>query len=199
MARPRGSTSEITGQRLRAAALRLFARHGFAAVSMRQIAAGAGVQAGTLYLHFADKEDLLFDLLRSHMEDLIAAWDGQARPEGPLDRLREFVGFHLGRNRDHPDAVFLSYMELRNLGPANFARIESLRRDYEDRLSAILAEGEAAGVFACPDVKLATMAIIAMLNGVNTWYREGGRLTRERVGEIYWGMVRQAVAASGRA
>lgn len=193
MARRTGSHSDITGPRIRAAALKLFARQGFAAVSMRQIAAEVGLQAGALYLYTPDKETLLFDLLRTHMEDLIAAYDTEAMPDGVLARLDHFVRFHMGRNLDHAEGVFLSYMELRNLGPENFARIEALRRAYEDRLAAILREGQVAGLFRLADVRLATMAIIAMVNGVNTWFRQGGRLSRAEVGAIYVDMVRKAV------
>ncbi len=195
MARKTGSHSEITGPRIRSAALRLFARDGFAAVSMRQIAAEVGVQAGALYLYTPDKQTLLFDLLKAHMDELIAAWKAEPAPVTPTARLETFVRFHIRFNLDRPDAVFLSYMELRNLSPENFAEIEALRRDYENQLETILSEGQAAGVFAAPDTKLATLAIIAMLTGVNTWYREGGRLSRDRVGDIYWDMVRKAVAA----
>ncbi|MCB2117379.1 MAG: TetR family transcriptional regulator [Rhodobacteraceae bacterium] len=195
MARKMGSHSEITGPRIRAAALKLFARHGFAAVSMRQIAAEVGVQAGALYLYTPDKETLLFDLLKEHMDELLAAWRAEPRGTAPLARLEAFVRFHIRHNLDRPDAVFLSYMELRNLGPANFAAIEALRRDYEDQLEAILRDGAIAGTFAAPDTKIATLAIIAMLTGVTTWYREGGRLSRDRVGDIYWDMVRRAVCA----
>ena len=195
MARKTGSHSEITGPRIRSAALRLFARDGFAAVSMRQIASEVGVQAGALYLYTPDKQTLLFDLLKAHMDELIAAWKAEPAPVTPTDRLEAFVRFHIRFNLDRPDAVFLSYMELRNLSPENFAEIEALRRDYENQLETILSEGQAAGVFAAPDTKLATLAIIAMLTGVNTWYREGGRLSRDRVGDIYWDMVRKAVAA----
>ncbi len=195
MARKTGSHSEITGPRVRDAALRLFARHGFAAVSMRQIAAEVGVQAGALYLYTPDKETLLFDLLRSHMDDLITAWD-MADPGGPPSRrLEAFVRFHIGFNLERPDAVFLSYMELRNLGSANFAAVEALRKDYETRLETILRDGRADGDFVLPDTKIATLAIIAMLTGVNTWYREGGRLSRAAVGDLYWTMVRKSVAA----
>ncbi|OYX45250.1 MAG: TetR family transcriptional regulator [Rhodobacterales bacterium 32-67-9] len=195
MARKTGSHSEITGPRIRGAALRLFARHGFAAVSMRQIAAEVGVQAGALYLYTPDKETLLFDLLKAHMDELIAAWEAEPKGDGPLARLEGFVRFHIRFNLERPDAVFLSYMELRNLGPDNFAAIEALRRDYETRLETILRDGQAAGLLAAPDTKIASLAIIAMLTGVNTWYREGGRLSRQRVGDIYWDMVRKAVAA----
>lgn len=195
MARKKGSTSEITGPRIRAAALGLFARYGFAAVSMRQIAVEVGVQAGALYLYTADKEALLFDLLSTHMEELIAAYDVRPQHKDPVAGLEAFARFHLGYNLDHPDLVFLSYMELRNLGAPSFARIEALRRSYEDRLARILAEGADTGLFRLPDVKLAVMAIIAMINGVNTWYREGGRLSRAAVGDIYWDMVRRLVSA----
>ncbi len=195
MARKTGSHSEITGPRIREAALRLFARHGYAAVSMRQIAAEVGVQAGALYLYTPDKETLLFDLLRSHMDDLIAAWD-EADPGGlPTARVEAFVRFHIRFNLERPDAVFLSYMELRNLGPENFAAVEALRKDYETRLETILRDGRVTGDFVLPDTKIATLAIIAMLTGVNTWYREGGRLSRAAVGDLYWNMVRKSVAA----
>ena len=69
MARTQGSHSGITGPRIRAAALALFARHGYAAVSMRQIAAEVGVQAGALYNYTTDKQALLFSLLRGHMDE----------------------------------------------------------------------------------------------------------------------------------
>jgi AcrR family transcriptional regulator len=199
MARRTGSTAEVTGPRVRAAALRLFARHGFAAVSMRQIAAEVGLQAGALYLYTADKESLLFDLLRSHMEELIAALRTEVWPDDPAARLSRFVAFHIRRNLDHPDAVFLSYMELRNLGPQNFAAVERLRADYEATLSTILKDGVERGQFRVPDVRLATMAVIAMLNGVNTWFREGGRLGRTEVIDIQSAMVLRAVGAGDRA
>ena len=195
MARKTGSHSEITGPRIRDAALKLFARHGFAAVSMRQIAAEVGVQAGALYLYTPDKETLLFDLLKAHMDDLLAAWEAEDPGGAPVARLEGFVRFHIRFNLERPDAVFLSYMELRNLGAANFAAIEALRKTYETQLETILRDGQGAGVFALPDTKIATLAIIAMLTGVNTWYREGGRLDRDAVGDIYWDMVRKAVAA----
>jgi len=195
MARKTGSHSEITGPRVRVAALRLFARHGFAAVSMRQIAAEVGVQAGALYLYTKDKQSLLFDLMCAHMEELLEAWLAEPQGETPLERLEAFSRFHIRFHLERSDAVFIAYMELRNLAPENFATIEALRRQYEDALEQILRDGARAGVFNVPDTKLATMAVIAMLTGVNTWYREGGRLSRDRVEQIYWDMVRKSVGA----
>ncbi|MCR9149091.1 MAG: TetR/AcrR family transcriptional regulator [Rhodobacteraceae bacterium] len=195
MARKTGSHSDITGPRVQQAALRLFARHGYAAVSMRQIAAEVGVQAGALYNYTPDKQSLLFDLMRGHMEDLMAERAARGGQGGPLARLEEFTRFHIAFHLERPDAVFVSYMELRNLEPKNFAVIEGLRRGYENELQGILEDGVAEGVFAVADPKVATLAVIAMLTGVTTWYRREGRLSPAEVGTLYWDMVRKAVAA----
>ena len=56
MARTLGSHAKHTKPKISAIALNLFSEQGFAAVSMRQIAAKAGLQAGALYNYFPDKE-----------------------------------------------------------------------------------------------------------------------------------------------
>ncbi len=195
MARTQGSHSDITRPKVAEAALRLFARHGYAAVSMRAIAAEVGVQVGTLYHYTPDKQALLYDLLSGHMAALMAAHDGLDQTGDAAARLERFVRFHIGYHLDRPEAVFIAYMELRNLTLANFTRIEALRRSYEDRLEAVLTAGAASGAFHVPDSRIATMAVIAMLTGVTTWYRPGGRLTGADVADLYWDMVCRAVTA----
>ena len=196
MARKTGSHADITGPRIRAAAQMLFARHGFAAVSMRRIAAEVGVQAGALYLYTKDKQSLLFDLMQAHMDDLLAAWAKEDKGATPPEQLDAFARFHIRFHLERPDAVFIAYMELRNLTDKNFAILERQRRAYEASLERILADGRASGDFEFADSKLAAMAIIAMLTGVNTWYRPDGRLNRDEVGEIYARMVRNSVRES---
>lgn len=193
MARTQGSRSKITGPRVREAALQLFAKHGFAAVSMRQIAAEVGVQAGALYNYTPDKQDLLFSLMKDHMDALLEAFHALPPEADPVKRLERFVRFHIGFHLPRSEAVFVSYMELRNLTEENFAAIERLRHGYEDQLETILKAGQDAGCFAIDDRRIATLAVIAMLTGVTTWYRPGGRLSAEQVSDQYWTMVRNAV------
>ncbi|QOL80724.1 TetR/AcrR family transcriptional regulator [Pseudooceanicola spongiae] len=195
MARTAGSTSSETGHRLRQAAVALFARHGYAAVSMRQIAAATGVQVGALYNHTADKQSLLFDLLSDHMDALLAALEAEALPDDPLAALEAFTRFHLRYHAARPDAVFIAYMELRNLTPDNFARVEAQRRAYEAQLEDILRRGSKAEVMRFDDAKLACLAIIALLTGVTTWFRADGRLRQSEVEDIYWSMTRRLVSA----
>ncbi len=192
MARKTGSHSEITGPRIQDAALKLFARHGYAAVSMRQIAAEVGVQAGALYNYVPHKQALLFELMRGHMVALLDAADAALEPAARPDAALEgFVRFHIGYHLGRVDLVFISYMELRALEPENFSVIEALRGRYEDRLEAILSDGK--DVFDVKDTKLATLALIAMLTGVTNWFRESGRLSPEGVADSYVEMARRMV------
>lgn len=195
MARKQGSHSDITGPRVRDAALRLIARHGYAAVSMRQIAAEVGIQAGALYNYTPDKQTLLFDLMQGHMTDLLAALKAADLKGDALARLEGFTRFHIRFHMPRPDQVFVSYMELRNLSDENFAAVEAMRRRYEDVLESILRAGEEEGVFLVPDPRVTTMALIAMLTGISNWYRAGGRLETEKIEAIYWDMVRRSVTA----
>ncbi|KGJ22473.1 TetR/AcrR family transcriptional regulator [Paracoccus panacisoli] len=198
MARTQGSRAEITGPLVRQAARRLFARHGYGAVTMRQIAAAVGVQAGALYAYTPDKQALLADLLREHMELLLAAWadsHDHSPDRSALERLERFVRFHIAYSLDHPDEVFLSYMELRSLTPENHAAIAALRGRYEDALTGILRAGAVSGEMRLDDPRLAAMALIAMLTGVTNWYREGGRLDRAALADHYWRLARGAVGA----
>ncbi len=191
-----GTKGETTAARARSAALRLFARHGYAAVSMREIAGEVGVGAGALYNHFATKQDLLNELMIGHMTDLLAAWDAEpaaCSDADPVLALEAFTRFHIRFHRSKADEVFVSYMELRSLEQPNFHRIEKLRGTYESRFAAILERGAALGVFHAPEPKITAMALIGMLTGVTGWYRKGGRLSAANIEELYVDMVARAV------
>ncbi|WP_428649020.1 TetR/AcrR family transcriptional regulator [Roseibium sp.] len=182
-----------TAERVRKAALKRFAASGYAAVSMREIAADVGVQPGALYNHFPTKQDILKDLMLSHMADLLAAWENAGFPDG-TDPLERFVRFHIRYHLERADEVFISYMELRNLEPENFTLVEAERQRYESILTGILDRGAREGRYSIEDPKVATRAIIAMLTGIPSWYREGGSLSERDIENLYLTMVRKTVA-----
>jgi len=191
MARKSGSSGEKTRAMVEEAAIRLIARHGFAAVSMRQIAREVGVQAGALYLYTPDKQSLLRDIMRGHLEHLLQSWQDHA-PDAEMPaiaRLERFVRFHIDYHILRAEKVFISYMELRNLEQENFAEIERLRRSYEHLVEEILTAGAAEGVFHHADTRLTTLAMIAMLTGVSTWYRDDGRLPPQAIATRYVDMA----------
>jgi AcrR family transcriptional regulator len=175
---PARAKGQETAARVRTAALKRFAASGYAAVSMREIAAEVGVQPGALYNHFPTKQDILKDLMLSHLAELFAAWDATPFPTG-MDPLERFVRFHIRYHLERAEAVFIAYMELRNLEPENFAAVEAERRRYEAILTGILEEGAAAGRYAVSEPQVTTRAVIAMLARRRRGRAPAARLARQ--------------------
>lgn len=191
MARRVGSDGARTEAAIRDAALRLIARYGYEALSMRRLAAEVGLGAAALYRYFPNKQAMLFSLLKAHMEELLAAWEPARLPDSaPAPaRLEAFTRFHIRHHLPRAEGVFLSYMELRSLTRENFQAIEGLRRRYEGDLARILADGAADGTLSLDHARVTARAIIALLTGITTWYRVHGPLSPEDVEEIYWNIV----------
>ena len=193
MARTSGSYAKLTKPKISEIALHLFAERGYAAVSMRQIASKVGLQAGALYNYFPDKQTILADLLINHMENLLKTWHQQKLPQKSYKLLEFFVDFHIEYHLNRPEEVFIAYMELRNLNPYNFQKIEKLRNKYERILSEILTVGVNKNLFSCENTKVTSLAIIGMLKEVHTWYKKGGKISVPEMKSIYREIVLKAV------
>jgi AcrR family transcriptional regulator len=191
MARRVGSDGARTEAAIRDAALRLIARYGYEALSMRRLAEEIDLGAAALYRYFPNKQAMLFSLLKTHMTELLAAW-AKARPPNSASapaRLEAFTRFHIRHHLPRATGVFLSYMELRSLSLENFEVIEAMRRQYEQDLARILADGAAAGTLTMDHSRVTARAIIALLTGITTWYRDGGPLDATEIEEIYWNIA----------
>ena len=197
MARTAGSNGEKTMQALREQATLLIARHGFEAVTMRQLGDAVGVGAPALYRYFPTKQDLLATLIGEHMADLADGWaravSGLTTPDARLDA---FVAHHIAFHVERRLSTQIANLELRSLDPANLTAAMKARNDYERQLRLILRDGVEAGLFDIDDLALAAMAIIQMITGVIVWFRPGERLTVEDVTAQYQTMVRRLVGAS---
>ena len=193
MARTLGSYAKLTKPKISKIALNLFAERGYAAVSMRQIAAKVGLQVGALYNYFPDKQTILSELLINHMENLLQTWQKQKLPNKSDKLLEFFVDFHIEYHLNRPEEVFIAYMELRNLNPDNFRKIEKLRNKYEMILSEILADGVNKNLFSCVETKITSLAIIGLLKEVNTWYKKDGRISVPEIKSFYQEIVLKAV------
>ncbi|HRJ59667.1 MAG TPA: TetR/AcrR family transcriptional regulator [Azospirillaceae bacterium] len=197
MARTAGSNGAKTLEAIREAGADLIYRHGYEAMSLRALAAAVGVQVGSLYNHIKTKQDLLFFLMRSHMEQLLAerdACEGVFPPAPPPARLRAFVEFHLGFHLTRKRDISLANFELRSLEPDNYAVVVAMRADYERTLTDILTAGRESGAFAVPEPRLAAFGILSMLTGACMWYRPEGRLSKADIIAAYTDMATKSVA-----
>ena len=197
MARTTGSDGEKTEAAVREAAVSLIARLGYEAMSMRQLAAEVGVQAAALYRYFPTKEDLLFTLMREHMEGLLKAWEA-ARPASadPVTRLAAYVENHIAFHIERRHATHVSNMELRSLSHERLTQILKMRTTYEKELRTVLRDGIETGAFEIDDTGLTAMALIQMMTGVIVWFRPGERLSIAEVTASYLSMTMRLVGAT---
>jgi AcrR family transcriptional regulator len=195
MARKLGSSGPKTEKAIRAAGLKLIHAHGYEGMSLRQLAAEVGLQQSSLYNHIRTKQDLLADLLRAHMLDLLASLDqALAGVETTLARLRAFIAFHLHYHMTRQAEVFVINFELRSLDAANYAEIVDLRQRYEQRLADILATGMRDKSLRKADVQVASYALLAMLTGICTWYKPDGRLSEAEIITVHTDLILRGLA-----
>ncbi|HET7500127.1 MAG TPA: helix-turn-helix domain-containing protein, partial [Kofleriaceae bacterium] len=77
--------------RILTAAERIFARHGFFAARVSEIAKEAGVADGTIYLYFKSKDDLLISLFESRMKQVNDSLRAAIADRSPIEQLRAFI------------------------------------------------------------------------------------------------------------
>lgn len=188
-----GRSRQDTLSQIRAAGLQLIYQRGYEGMGLRLLAAEAGIGQSTLYGHYANKQEVLVDLICRHMEELLSCLDRAVPADAPpFERFLTFLRFHLTYHMRRPREVFICYSELRSLEPANLARVTDLRRRYEHALIAIIRDGMAAGVMRRADPRVAAYGLLAMLSGVPVWFDPKGPLSEEEVCAEY---IRLAVAA----
>src|SRR5690242_6756984 len=110
MSRAAGSNGQRTAAAIRRVGLRLIYRRSFEAMSLRELAAEVGIQAASLYHHIRTKQDLLFELIREHMENLLAQSDAalDKAPVGATERLRAFIAHHILYHLEKKQEVFIA-------------------------------------------------------------------------------------------
>lgn len=164
-----------TRRRIRDAAIRLFGENGFAATSMRDLAGATGLQAASLYGHFASKEDLLLEVLDDLGDVFLAGAKAivasRASAEG---KLRALFVFHFRVVSGNLFAATVHFHEYRHLSAERKRRIVRKRDDYGRAVSAIVAGGIADGSFREVDLSLTTIQILSVLNYTYHWYSPRG-------------------------
>jgi TetR/AcrR family fatty acid metabolism transcriptional regulator len=130
------------------AATQVFARRGYFQSQVADIAREAGVAAGTVYLYFRSKDDLLVSLFERTMREAIA--EGRAALEGladPRERLTRIARLHLERLGRDRDLAVVFQVELRQSTKFMQRFSSTYLRDYLGQIRDTLAQGQAAGQF----------------------------------------------------
>lgn len=155
-----------------AAAAREFSAKGYESSSLRDIAAAAGVLAGSLYYHFRSKDELFATVHAEGFRQLHAALD--AALEGvtePWARLEAACAAHLDQLVNGNDVAVVTATSLfRTMGPALQRRLNRQRDDYEQRFRALIADLDLPRRV---DRSMLRLLLLGALNWARLWYRPG--------------------------
>jgi TetR/AcrR family fatty acid metabolism transcriptional regulator len=159
-------------ERILKAAVKVFARSGFYATRVSEIAKAAGVADGTIYLYFKSKDELLVSLFEDRVSKLLAFMQ-EAVPKlpSPPERLRAVINMQLGLlegERELAEVITIILRQSTRL-MKEFAAPKFLA--YLDGISSIVQEGQASGVFR-KDISpsIAARAVFGALDGITlTW------------------------------
>ena len=163
------------------AAAHLFHEKGYAATSIQDVAEAVGILKGSLYYYINSKEDLLFAILQDcHHASMRQLHEWQQVEGDVLVRLRAFIEGHVLANVGNLVKIGVFLHDFRYLSEDRRAAIVADRDVYDGYLRNLIREGQKAGVVdADADPKLASMALLGMMNWVYQWYHADGRVSPE--------------------
>lgn len=141
------SEREGKRERILLAAERIFARHGFFAARVSEIAKEAGVADGTIYLYFKSKDDLLISYFEQRMTQVNEALRAAIAGVPPKDQLRAFIKAYLQLVHDEPGAAEVLTIELRQSSKFMKEYDNPQFVDFLRTLGGILAAGQERGEY----------------------------------------------------
>jgi AcrR family transcriptional regulator len=200
MARSRASTYEDQSALILACAAELFARKGFSAATMNDVAAASAVSKATLYHYYRDKRSLLAQIALAHVQRLEAlVREVKSHGRAPNEELQALIEHFMAAyaNAQHEHRVLTE--DVKFLGDDERHEVEAAQR----RVVAAFA-GTIARVRADLKAQATPLAMLlfGMINWTFTWLKPGGAMTHAELApmvvQLFAGGL-PAVAAPSRA
>jgi AcrR family transcriptional regulator len=183
---PRGRAPGYDTQReqILARAAELFARQGYTATSMNQVALACGVSKPSLYHYVRDKYQLLVEIAEDHVGRLkVIAAEAHARPSKPEARVRAMIASFLEVYAESQAAHRVLTEDVKFLEPADRKRVLDVQREVVASFADAIADTR-------PELRAAelhrplTMLLFGMMNWMFMWLQPGGKLTHAALAPV---------------
>jgi len=166
-------------------AVRVFARQGYHAAKMSRIAEEAGVAAGSLYLYFRNKDNLLQEIIDCTWEEMKRRYEENVSDEGlsPADKLVALIDSVFDLFMDDPDRAIIFVNEQHHLEQKGIADFTSKKEMLLSLGAQVIQEGVQRGHFDPEiDIMIFKEFIFGGLHQVlNLWAMQPGKIDLERL------------------
>ncbi|HEU4351601.1 MAG TPA: TetR/AcrR family transcriptional regulator [Burkholderiales bacterium] len=172
------------------AAARLFAGRGYSATSMRDIAEAVDMLPGSLYYHFAAKEDLLVAVYEAGVRAIAdAAQAAAGREKEPWARLEAACAAHLEAVLQRSDYAQVLIRVLPQDVPAVAVRLRALRRQYERVFRELVG---ALPLAARAERKVLRLMLLGALNWSRFWFDPEGSETPKSLARKFVTLLKES-------
>lgn len=163
-------------ERILRAAIRVFARKGFYATRVSEIAKAAGVADGTIYLYFKNKDDVLVSIFEDRISKLIGVLRAELEAPGTFDeRFRRVIELQLGLLEGQRDLAEVVTVNLRQSSRLLKQFATPLFTEYLEVIAGLIAQGQREGVVrADVNPRVVARALWGALDGVAVTWALGG-------------------------
>jgi AcrR family transcriptional regulator len=182
----RSKESSASRERILQMAARLFHEQGYGTTTVRDIAKEVGILSGSLFHHFASKEEMLLEIMREAAHAVCERAETiLSRELSDQETLRELIRLefdsitHETRRHFH-GVLFFEWRQVPEDAKPEFWR---LRRRYQHSWMMVLERCRAAGRLRC-EPQAASLILHGALRNALTWYSPQGRYNAEEFGEI---------------
>ncbi|MEW6639103.1 MAG: TetR/AcrR family transcriptional regulator [Pseudomonadota bacterium] len=195
MARSRASDYDDKRRAILNRSAELFSEHGYDRASMNKIADACGVSKANLYHYYKDKDELLFDVIRFHLEELLEMVEAADRPDEPPEaRLRGLAGALLEAYRDADAQHNVQINSMRFLPDDRQTELKGMERELVRIFSDAVA-GVAPQLKGTKMLKPVTMSLFGMLNWHYLWFKSGGEVTRADYADLVTRLIADGTRA----
>ncbi len=175
MPRIRSDDYETKAQAIMDSAAAIFAKEGYPAAKMQDVAKACGATKSMLYHYYPTKDDLLFAMLQEHLQRLITAMEeALASKASTRERLQMMVEAYTQKSNQSRRRHMVAMNDVKFLPKATQTPLINLQRQLTELVTRLLRELN-------PDLpdevyKPYTMMLLGMLNWTDFWYKPSGEV-----------------------
>jgi AcrR family transcriptional regulator len=155
-----------TAERIAAVARRILIEKGSSEVSMRHVAAAAGVSAMAIYRHFPNREAMLQTVADGTFAEMVERWNARPRSEAADARLHEILDDQLDFALDQPRLYDYMFTERRDQARRFPEDFRARRSPTFTILADAVADGVRQGIFRDTDVWETALMLAALTHGL---------------------------------
>ncbi|MDO8288792.1 MAG: TetR/AcrR family transcriptional regulator [Parvibaculum sp.] len=200
MARPQAANYDERRKDIVDAAARLFAERGFAGASIADLAKACGTSKALLYHYYPSKDDILYDVMRTHLDKLTEAAEKISELNLTAeDHLRRLIADFMSLYADAAAHQKVLLNELRGLPAQRRKKIVKQQRQLVEVIEKLFLELQPRFRRQRKFLRPATMLFFGTINFTHTWFHPDGPVTADQLAAMATDLLFEGIAGLGRA